>query len=245
MGSTAKGSWGDTQVVHAVELSSFRMGRFPVTNAQFAAFCETTDCTPPLNPRGWTNYFVRYPNHPVVNVTWEEADAYAKWLSDVTGQSFRLPTEAEWEYAALGGEEGRLYSWGNAWNTNGGNTLSWHAGEELKDDWKVWWDSGGEKKSESQVMTTRVGSFPPNTWELYDITGNVWEWTGDWYQEDYYQISPRKNPMGPASGRERVLRGGSWYNKPLTSRIAVCDRYAPELRLSYNGFRVVEADVSP
>ena len=239
MGSQAEGSWDDTQVLHQVALSAFRIGRFPVTNAQYAAFCEATNCEPPLDPRGWVGYFKRYPNHPVINVNWEDANAYTRWLSDIADQEFRLPTEAEWEYAALGGDEGRLYSWGDDWQTESGNTLSWHAGEMLGEDWRVWWQAGGEKKSESQVMTTRVGSFPPNDWDLFDITGNVWEWTNDWYGKDYYEVSPTQDPTGPETGNERVLRGGSWYNKPLTSRIAVRDRYAPDLRLSYNGFRVV------
>jgi formylglycine-generating enzyme required for sulfatase activity len=88
-------------------------------------------------------------------------------------------------------------------------------------------------------MTTRVGSFPPNDWGFYDMTGNVWEWVHDWYQADYYAVSPDKDPMGPPSGTEKVLRGCSWYNKPDVCFHATRDRYNPELRLYYNGFRVV------
>ncbi len=96
--------------------------------------------------------------------------------------------------------------------------------------------------SKSQPMTTRVGSFPPNGWGFYDMTGNVWEWMHDWYQADYYTVSPEKDPMGPPSGDEKALRGCSWYNKPDVCFIATRDRYGPNSQLYYNGFRVVAHD---
>ena len=95
----------DYDFVHRVEISEFRLGRFLVTNAQYLAFCKATGRQPPLPPKGWEDYLQRYPNHPVVNVSWDDADAYVKWLSTLTGQTFRLPTEAEWEYAARAGVE--------------------------------------------------------------------------------------------------------------------------------------------
>ena len=93
-------------------------------------------------------------------------------------------------------------------------------------------------------MTTRVGSFKPNAWGFYDMAGNVWEWMNDWYESGFYARSPAKDPSGPASGHEKVLRGCSWYNKPEVCFIATRDRYGPDLRLYYNGFRVVAAGES-
>lgn len=226
--------------VHTVGISAFRMSRFLVTNAQYLAFSTATKRDAPLPPKGWSDYGARYPNHPVVNVNYADAVAYTQWLTTVTGKSARLPTEAEWEYAARSGIEGRNFVFGDEWQARAANTASWHVGKVVdRDGWKAWWDSDGERLSKSQPMTTRVGSFAPTSWGLYDMAGNVWQWTGDWYQADYYRVSPAEDPTGPANGTEKVLRGCSWYNQPDVCFIATRDRYAPERRLYYNGFRVV------
>jgi len=226
--------------VHTVGISAFRMSRFLVTNAQYLAFSTATKRDAPLPPKGWTGYAARYPNHPVVNVNYDDAVAYTQWLSVVTGAPFRLPTEAEWEYAARSGTEGRNFVFGDEWQVRAANTATWHIGKLVdRDGWKAWWDSSGDRLSKSQPMTTRVGSFAPTPWGLYDMAGNVWQWTADWYQSDYYRVSPAENPTGPATGDEKVLRGCSWYNQPDVCFIATRDRYAPDRRLYYNGFRVV------
>jgi len=231
--------------VHVVELSAFRLSRFLISNAQYLAFCEATDCEPPLPPRGWGDYLGLYPNHPVTNVSFDDAQAYAAWLSSLDEVTYRLPTEAEWEYAARAGTEGENYVFGDEWVMDGANTSVWRIGEiPDRDGWKVWWDDEGERLSESEPMTTRVGSFPPNDWGFYDMTGNVWEWTQDWYQADYYEDSPENDPAGPPTGDEKVLRGCSWYNKPDVCFHATRDRYAPDVRLYYNGFRVAATDGS-
>lgn len=233
----------DFAYVHEVTLSPFRMSRFLVTNAQYLAFTSATRREPPLPPRGWDGYLDRYPNHPVVNVSYEDAVAYTRWLSGVTGDRYRLPTEAEWEFAARGGKDGQDYVFGDAWRVDGANTATWQIGHAItRKQWKDWWDRDGERLSRSQPMTTRVGQFPPNAFGLYDMVGNVWEWTQDWYQEDYYRVSPPKDPLGPATGAEKVLRGCSWYNQPDVCFIATRDRYAPDRRLYYTGFRVVAED---
>jgi len=226
--------------LHTVGISGFRMSRFLVTNAQYLAFTAATKRDVPLPPKGWSNYAERYPNHPVVNVNYDDAMAYAAWLTTVAGMRFRLPTEAEWEYAARSGIEGQNFVFGDQWQVRGANTATWHIGKLVdRDGWKAWWDSEGNRLSKSQPMTTRVGSFAPTRWGLYDMAGNVWQWTGDWYQSDYYTVSPAQDPAGPRTGDEKVLRGCSWYNQPDVCFIATRDRYAPDRRLYYNGFRVV------
>ena len=231
--------------VHAVEVSDFRMSRFPVTNAQYLAFCAATNRESPVPPTGWGDYLQRYPNHPVVNVNAFDAEEYANWLSTLGGERYRLPTEAQWEYAARAGVEGRNFIFGDEWAIDGANISVWHIGRiPGRESWKDWWDSEGNKMSKTQPMTTRVGNFPPNRWGFHDMAGNVWEWMHDWYQADYYVVSPAKDPMGPPSGEEKVLRGCSWYNQPDVCFIATRNRYAPHLRLYYNGFRVVAVDGS-
>jgi formylglycine-generating enzyme required for sulfatase activity len=226
--------------VHSVEISDFQMSRFLVTNAQYLAFCAATERKPPVPPKGWGDYLHLYPNHPVTNVNSPDAEAYAKWLSTISGETYRLPTEAQWEYAARAGMDGKNYVFGDEWDVDGANISIWRIGHiPDRDGWKAWWDNEGNTMSKSQPMTTRVGSFAPNGWGFYDMTGNVWEWMHDWHQADYYEVSPEKDPMGPPSGEEKVLRGCSWYNKPDVCFNATRDRYAPELRLYYNGFRVV------
>ncbi len=226
--------------VHDVELSAFRISRFLVTNAQYAAFVAATKRQPPLSPKGWGDYGSRFPNHPVVNVDFADSTAYAQWLTAETGTAYRLPTEAEWEYAARGGIEGRPYVGGDRWQLDAANTATWRIGKLVdRDGWKAWWDREGNRLSRSQPMTTRVGTFPPNAFGLYDMVGNVWQWTRDWYQADYYRVSPLMDPPGPATGDEKVLRGCSWYNQPDVCLAATRDRYAPDRRLYYNGFRVV------
>ena len=233
----------DFAFVHTVEVSDFHMSRFLVTNAQYLAFCDTTDREPPLPPKGWGDYLHLYPNHPVTNVNVYDAQAYVAWLSSIRNENYRLPTEAEWEYAARAGIDGENYVFGDEWVIDGANISIWRIGAiPDRDGWKTWWDSEGNRMSKSEPMTTRVGSFPPNRWGFYDMTGQVWEWMYDWHQADYYKVSPEKNPMGPPIGDEKVLRGCSWYNKPDVCFNATRDRYAPEVRLYYNGFRVVAVE---
>jgi formylglycine-generating enzyme required for sulfatase activity len=168
--------------IHTVYLDAFYIDKYEVSVGQFRKFCSATGRTMPDQP-SWN----QGDNYPVVNVTWEDAKAYCVWAG------LKLPTEAEWEKAARG-TDGRKYPWGNTWDPSKCNN-----GESNSPD-------GYEK-------TAPVGSFPQGAspYGVMDMAGNVWEWCADWYDKNYYQDSPSRNPTGVSSGSYRVLRAGSWY----------------------------------
>ncbi|HAN77618.1 MAG TPA: hypothetical protein DCQ31_07510 [Bacteroidales bacterium] len=195
----------DEQPVHKVTLKTFYISKFEVTVSQYRTFCEATGAPMPAAPSwGWTD------NHPIVNVTWDEANEYAKWLGK------RLPTEAEWEYAAKGGKHKSSYKYA------GSNDLE-----------KVAWHEGNSKNS-----TQEVARKLPNALGIYDMTGNAWEWCNDWYAENYYAISPELNPKGPETGIKKVLRGGSWFSLAKYCRIPYHSNGKVDFRYSHIGFRV-------
>jgi len=158
-------------------------------------------------------------NHPVVHVSWYDAMAYAQWLSKKTGKIWRLPTEAEWEYAARGGV------------SSASTTAYTYSGSDNID--AVAWYSNN-----SSIQTHPVGQKQPNDYGLYDMTGNVWKWCSDWYSDSYYSSNPISNPQGSSSGSYRVNRGGSWYSNAEICRVAYRNYYTPSNR-NYNlGFRL-------
>jgi sulfatase modifying factor 1 len=173
---------------HRVELDGFLLGRNEVTNAQYLAFATETNYRRPADPPSWKNYFMSHPELPVVNVGHADAQAFCKWLSQKTGGTVRLPTEAEWEYAAHGGQ-GALYPWGN----DQPKTKARYKGN-----------------APSGVGTVAKAAFAPNGYGLHNMSGNVAEWMADYYMPRYFPEPGKKNPTGPASGAERVVRGGSW-----------------------------------
>jgi formylglycine-generating enzyme required for sulfatase activity len=182
----------------------------------------------------WRNAgFEQSDEHPVVNVSWNDAVAFCQWLSKKESKTYRLPTEAEWEYACRAGTTTR-YSSGDDPETLAkvGNVADATAKAEFP-DWKY-----TIKASDGYVFTSPVGKFKPNAFGLYDMHGNAWQWCADWYGAEYYAASPVDDPTGPASGDDRVLRGGSWNVRPCNSRSAFRTRFAPGGRDLFTGFRV-------
>ncbi len=171
---------------HLVHLDAFYMDEHEVTIGEYMRFVEATGHRP--LPK-WVSEYSPEEDYPVVGVSWNDAQAYATWAKK------RLPTEAEWEYAC-----------------RAGTTTKYNVGDLLTPDDANFIGIGGKDQWE---RTAPVGSFPPNDWGLYDMHGNVFEWCQDWYDEKYYEYSPRENPQGPADGLYRVLRGGSWISRSL------------------------------
>ena len=202
--------------VHRVELDAFYMDVNEVTVGQFKQFVEESGYA----YNRWRDVANYSPgdDYPMIYVSWNDATAYCEWVGK------RLPTEAEWEYAARGGLIGKRYPWGDEIShddANWGNTISG------KDKWD---------------QCAPVGSFAANGYGLYDMTGNVWEWCSDWYGEGYYATSPNKNPQGPDTSPRgwRVLRGGSWLYG--TRHLRVASRFYDYPKLGGNyffGFRCV------
>jgi sulfatase modifying factor 1 len=195
--------------VHRVWVDRFKMGKFAVTNRLYRLFVDDT------NHDMWTDDRFSHPDQPVTSVSWYDANAYCAWLSERTGNHYRLPTEAEWERAARGGMEGCLYTWGNQ-------------PPHQQPHYAELWVSGPE----------RAGGRPPGGFGLYDMSENVHEWSADWFEEHYYATSPERNPEGPASGRRKASRGGSWRHQIKIARVAARSSIPPEFRYSDYGFRV-------
>ncbi|GAB6084356.1 formylglycine-generating enzyme family protein [Desulfuromonas carbonis] len=255
MGSPASetGRDGDEGPVHEVCVDDFYLGKTEVTVAQFRRFVEATgyrteaesgDGSYVYKGAKWEkqagvnwrrNALGDGPaddRHPVVHVSWNDAVACAKWLAGKSGRSLRLPTEAEWEYAARAGTRSARF-----WGEDSGQACRYAnvADRTAKRKWSGWTvhdcDDGYE-------TTAAVGSFLPNGLGLFDMLGNVWEWCSDWYGNDYYGSSLRNNPQGPTGGSYRVLRGGSWRFGPEYVRSAFRGGGAPDYRYVHLGFRL-------
>ena len=190
---------------HWVTLNDFYIGEVVVTQALWKAVMGNNPST----------FFGE--NNPVENVSWDDCQEFIKTLNSKTGQQFRLPTEAEWEYAARGGNKSKGYKYA------GGNTI---------DD--VAWFNGN-----SDFRTHQVKNKQPNELGLYDMSGNVYEWCLDWYSDTYYEESPSSNPQNITSGLDRILRGSSWINRAKHCRVANRYKYNPLAHDSSIGFRLV------
>ena len=248
--------------VHEVRLDAFYMDEHEVTNAEFARFVAETGYVTEAEQWKWSIIFApddtpgqrvpgaewwkrgdgatwRHPNgpetniegqddHPVTQVSWNDAVAYAKWAGK------RLPTEAEWEYAARGGLEENAYPWGEEFAPDGedqANTWNGHFPME---------DSG----KDGFLGIAPVKQYDPNGFGLYDMSGNVWEWVHDWYDPTYYRRSPKENPQGPEMGQVKVQRGGSYMcasNYCLGYRVSHRGQSGADSGLPHVGFRLVKS----
>ncbi|MEI7994819.1 MAG: formylglycine-generating enzyme family protein [Methylococcaceae bacterium] len=208
---------------HPVELSAYWIGVACVTNAQYLKFVQETGHRPPDQsdyssyPPVWKgkHYPPEKARHPVVCVSWDDAQAYARWAG------CQLPSEAQWE-KAVRGPKGLIYPWGPEWSP----------------------DKCRHDKNRGNETTAPTYGYPQGAsgYGTYNQSGNVWEWCEDWYAETYYQNSPPRDPTGPASGSSRVSRGGSWWRvDPDRFRAAYRLRFVPDYRLGRRGFRLVRS----
>lgn len=232
----------DENPVHTVYLDEFYVDQYEVTNADFINFLNNQS-----NPLGVGNDWLDFDSadgsgpiwasngswqtssgwetHPVVYVTWYGARAYCSW------QNGRLPTEAEWEKAARGPEDDRLYPWGNSYSTDRANICDTRCREEWANN----------TIDDGYATTAPVGSYPngTNIYGLHDMSGNAFEWTADWYSGDYYSESPASNPPGPPSGQWHVVRGGSFLRNGRAVRLSYRYGYKPDFGFEDVGFRCV------
>jgi formylglycine-generating enzyme required for sulfatase activity len=233
--------------VHKVDVDTFYIDEHEVTVAEFAKFVDETKYVTDAEKFGWSAVFdiksgnwkrvdgadwrhpeggssTASPNEPVCQISWNDAKAYADW----TGK--RLPTEAEFEYAARGGLDQKEYAWGDELEPQGKYLANW------------WQGNFPDKNTGEDGFVGRapVKSFPPNGFGVYDATGNVWEWCSDWYDEEYYDRSPNTDPQGPENGDERVIRGGSFLcaeNYCSNYRVAGRSHATPDSAMNNLGFR--------
>jgi serine/threonine-protein kinase len=216
--NSAESCSSNEQPLHTVNLDAYYIDKYEVTNARYKACVDAGGCTAQVHSSSYTrpSYYgnATYDNFPVINVTWHQANAFCAWAGK------RLPTEAEWEKAARGGSDTRKYPWGN--DAPDSTLLNYNG-------------NVGD--------TTAVGSYPAGAspYGVMDMAGNVWEWVNDWYQADYYSVSPDSNPQGPATGTWHVLRGGSWGSHDLFVRSAIRLYNLPVCWLHYCGFRCVRS----
>jgi formylglycine-generating enzyme required for sulfatase activity len=201
------------QPVHRVWVDSFQIGVCQVTRAEFEQYVKATGAVPPPY---WDDSNFKHPLQPVVAPSWFDAVKYCEWVSGCTGRRYRLPTEAEWERAARGGIEGKLFPWGSD-------------PPESLPDYALRWKDGPDA----------VGRYAPNQYGLYDICQNVHEWCSDWYAADYYANSPEHNPQGPGTGERRSSRGGSWRHHIKATRCSARSSIPPHFHYADYGFRIV------
>jgi formylglycine-generating enzyme required for sulfatase activity len=234
---------------HEAVVEEFAMDEHEVTNRQFAEFVAKTNYVTTAEERKFSQVYDlekrewkkclgadwRHPGGPdttldgksdlpVVHVSWFDAKAYCQWAKK------RLPSEAEWEYAARGGLRDADYPWGREETLNGRYMANY-------------WQHDKESAADGFLTLAPVKSFPPNRFGFYDMSGNVWEWCEDWFAEDYYTQSPRENPSGPSEGNNRVLRGGSWLcpeNFFVGYTVFARSSRAPDETSQNVGFRCVQ-----
>lgn len=219
MGSldTSRNSNFDEHPRHCVRISkSFWIGKYPITIEQWKSISD-------IKPYKGRDYAGISPDSPVSHISWDDAHFFSQKLSKETGHVFRLPSEAEWEYCARSGSERRFY-WGDDDSDAEIDKYAWY-----------YYNTGDR----GMKYPREVGRKQPNSFGLYDMIGNVWEWCSDWYYSDYYRDSPLYDPKGPSIGKRKVLRGGSWGDAPRYLGCSIRDSYFPYKRWYLNGFRLL------
>jgi formylglycine-generating enzyme required for sulfatase activity len=191
---------------HKVIISPFYIGKFPVMQMEWEAIMGT---------KPW--FSKDCPECPVENVSWYDAQMFISKLNQLSGKYYRLPTEAEWEYAARGGVQSKGYKYAG---DNNLNAVAWYG-------------------KNSGQQSHPVGQKKPNELGLYDMNGNVWQWCNDWFGDNYYSKSPTDNPQGPGREEYRTCRGGSWWSAARDCAVNNRDRYPPDARDDDVGFRLV------
>jgi formylglycine-generating enzyme required for sulfatase activity len=206
----------DEKPQHRVRITRpFYLGTTEVTRGQFRRFVDETGYRTEAD---WNHPgFEQTDEHPVVKVNWNDAVAFAAWLSRKEGETYRLPTEAEWEYAC-----------------RAGTTTRYSCGDDPEGLAAV----GNLAAQDGYTYTAPVGRYKPNAWGLYDMDGNVWEWCSDGYAADYYKSSPVDDPPGSGGAPVRVIRGCGWDVVPGEARSANRDAHAPVIRRYHLGFRL-------
>ena len=202
--------------IHRVWIDSFLLAATQVTNAEYERYLRATSAAP---PPFLTDPNFNHPRQPVAGVSWYEAARYCEWLSVETGRHFRLPTEAEWERAARGGLDQKQFPWGDD-------------PPQSLPDYNERWQTGPEP----------VARYAPNAFGLFDIGDNVHEWCSDWYDPNYYAVSPEQNPQGPGESpmkpQRKSSRGGSWRHHIKVARCSARSSIPPEFQYADYGFRV-------
>jgi formylglycine-generating enzyme required for sulfatase activity len=268
MGDEFGDLWDSCRPVHSVTLSyDYWLGKYEVTFDEYDRYCEETG-TSNANDRRvewdakeekwiWGKNMGRG-KRPVINVNWSKAIKYCNWLSEKEGlkvayddegnllnkngnrtdditkvEGYRLPTEAEWEYAARGGKENKGYQYSGSNNLDEVGWYEQNCGTKgYSGSWK------NEYVETLDMQTHEVGTKKPNELGIYDMSGNVWEWCQDWYDDSYYGESPSNDPVNLNNASRRVSRGGSWGSGASRCRVAYRDFYGPSSSFSYLGFRV-------
>ncbi len=236
-----------------VTLDGFWIGQHAITVEQFRCFADDTGYKTRAEREGsgfgydirldrvhskeginWRNPgWEQADDHPVVLVSWEDAMAFCRWISEKTGQNFILPTEAQWEYAARAGTQ-TMFFWGDSPDDGEGYiNAADKSGTPSGNQWKRAFSF-----NDGHVYTAPANAFKPNPWGLHNMLGNTWEWCLDWYHPDY-SVAPSENPEGPETGRLRVRRGGRWNLDPARNRAATRHHGLPHYRCDGLGFRVI------
>ncbi len=200
----------DEKPAHDIKVDNFYISKYETTVKDYRQYCKETGKVMPQKEIEWID------DHPMTFISWDEANEYCNWLTSKTGKTFRLPSEAEWEFAAKGGakSKGAVYS--------GNNNIN---------------DVGWNKENSVGATHSKIGILSANEIGLFDMTGNVWEWCLDWYSKSYYLQSASTNPRGPRAGTVKIARGGSWFHP----KVSVTYRFymTPTAKSNYMGFRVL------